>query len=136
MKRGVVKIALGLMLSIGFIGCTASGEVYEDPGMTMEQRERATPAEFIVVNAEYDDELLGTSNITGTLQNTASRTNYKDVMITVNYYDEAGNLLGSNNYTVADDLAIGETEGFKVEVQPPDNTENVTWSVTGASPME
>ena len=119
-------MALGAMLSIGIVGCSASGEVYEEKEMSVEQRERLNPGDFIVVNAQYDDDVVGKSAISGTLQNKATRTNYQDVMVTVYFYDESGTMVGSNNYSVSQDLSIGETENFKIEVDTPDNTKNVT----------
>lgn len=135
MKRTIWTVALGAMLSMGIAGCSASGEVYEETEMTTEQRERLNPADFIVVNAQYDADLLGKSSISGTLENKATRTNYQDVMITVYFYDESGSMLGSENYSVSQDLSIGESENFEIEVKTPDNTKNVTWSVTGANPL-
>lgn len=135
MRRTVLTVALGLAISAGIVGCSASGEVYEEREMTVEQRERINPAEFIVVNAQYDHDLIGESSITGTLMNKAVRTNYRDVMVTVYYYDDAGGMVGSNNYVVSQDLSIGETENFKIKIDTPDNTKNVTWSITGANPL-
>lgn len=135
MKRTIWTVALGAMLSIGIAGCSASGEVYEETEMTTEQRERMNPADFIVVNAQYDADLLGRSSISGTLENKATTTNYQDVMITVYFYDDAGSMLGSKNYSVSQDLSIGENENFEIEVDTPENTKNVTWSVTGANPL-
>ena len=135
MKRTLLTVALGAMLSIGIVGCSASGEVYEEKEMSVEQRERLNPGDFIVVNAQYDDDVVGKSAISGTLQNKATRTNYQDVMVTVYFYDESGTMVGSNNYSVSQDLSIGETENFKIEVDTPDNTKNVTWSITGANPL-
>lgn len=135
MKRAVLTLAIGLMLGAGLAGCSASGEVYEERDMSVEQRERVNPSEFIVVNAQYDSDVVGKSSITGTLYNKATRTNYRDVMITVYFYDEGGTMLGSKNYVVSQDLTVGETENIKVEVDTPDNTKNVTWSVTGANPI-
>ena len=135
MRRAVLTVALGLMLSAGFVGCSASGEVYEEHDMSVEQRERINPSEFIVVNAQYDDDVLGASDITGTLYNKATKTNYKDVMVTVYFYDESGSMIGSKNYAVSQDLNVGETENFKIKVDTPDHTKNVTWSITGANPL-
>lgn len=135
MRRAVLTVALGLMLSAGFVGCSASGEVYEERDMSVEQRERINPSEFIVVNAQYDNDVLGASDITGTLYNKATKTNYKDVMVTVYFYDESGSMIGSKNYAVSQDLNVGETENFKIKVDTPDHTKNVTWSITGANPL-
>jgi hypothetical protein len=135
MRRAVLTVALGLMLGAGFVGCSASGEVYEEREMTVEQRERINPSEFIVVNAQYDHNVIGANEISGTLYNKATRTNYKDVMVTVYFYDESGTALGSKNYAVSQDLSVGETENFKIKVDSPDHTKNVTWSVTGANPL-
>jgi hypothetical protein len=135
MKRAVLTLAMGLMLGAGLVGCSASGEVYEERDMSVEQRERVNPSEFIVVNAQYDNDLIGKSSISGTLFNKATRTNYRDVMITVYFYDEGGTMLGSKNYVVSQDLTVGETENIKVDVDTPDHTKNVTWSITGANPI-
>jgi hypothetical protein len=135
MKRIILNIAMALALSAGIAGCSASGEVYEEKELSVEQRERVNPSEFIVVNAQYDHDVIGESSITGTLQSKAVKTSYQDVMITVYFYDESGTMVGSNNYVVSQDLSIGETENFKVKVDTPDNTKNVTWSITGANPL-
>ena len=56
-------------------------------------------------------------------------------MITVYFYDDSGSMIGSKNYAVSQDLNVGETENFKIKVDAPDHTKNVTWSITGANPM-
>ena len=75
MRRAVLTVALGLMLSAGFVGCSASGEVTEEREMSVEQRERINPSNFIAVNAQYDHDVIGASDIRGTLYNKEKKTN-------------------------------------------------------------
>lgn len=80
--------------------------------MSMEQYELAHPEEFVTVEASSRLNAGGKWVIEGTLKNSSSAANFKDVQLTVSFYNESNDLLGSENHTLNEMLSPGDLSGF------------------------
>ena len=80
--------------------------------ISMEQYELSHPEEFVTVEATSRKNSSQKWVIEGTVKNSSSAANFKDVQLTVSFYNESNDLLGSENYTVKEVLSPGDLSGF------------------------
>jgi hypothetical protein len=133
MKKSIAIFILSICFGLGMTGCGSSNST-TDSKMSLEDQEKATPASYITVAANYDHDAIGESSIEGSLTNKATIADYKDVVIRVDFYNKDKAVIGNQTVTVNESIPSGETKLFKAKFRTPDGTENVNWVVLGATP--
>lgn len=68
----------------------------------------------------------------GKLYNTSSYMEYKDVLVKADLYDDKGNVIDSQTFTVKKDVEKGETENFTEPLKPVARVSNVIYNVVCA----
>jgi uncharacterized membrane protein len=125
MKRLWTMIALGaaLGLSVTFtsVSANAGGKIAND-----------NAAYDLTVQAEFDHDELGDSELKGTLFNTSVVNAYDDVVLNVDFFDDQNVLIDTQYFTLDEDLEAGEDEDFRVRIQAPEGTESASWMISSA----
>lgn len=124
---------LSIAIGFGITGCGSSSSTTENK-MSLEDQEKANPANFLTVQATYDHDAIGESSIDGSITNKASIADYRDVVLRIDFYNKDKAVIGNQTVTVNESIPNGETKLFKAKFKTPDDTENVNWTVIGATP--
>lgn len=99
----------------------------------LEDRERLNPGAFLVATGTYKPDLSLTKwRITGCIDNTAKHTNYKDVVVKINFYSRSNSVIGSKQIVMRDYLSFGTKKEFDLEVDRPAGSVTCGWQAVGA----
>ena len=120
MKKLFASIAMGAALMLS-IPVTAMGDnpVTSNNG-----------ADDILLSGELTND--GKPEISGTLFNTSDKTSYDDVVICVDYYDQDHHVIGTENYTIRQDVEQGENEDFSITLNAPEGMFTADYNVLAA----
>ena len=125
MKKLWGMIALGAALGLSglFTPASANGIKGMDENDAMYD---------ITVQAQFDHDEMGDSELKGTLFNTSDEATYDDVVLNVDFYDDQNTLIHTQYFTVDEDVAEGEDEDFRIKIEAPEGTESASWTVWSA----
>ena len=128
-----------LLISCGRSGggesySAAPGESdYHDAKMTVAQREKSYPTEFLDVDGTFREALVGGDFVLkGTIKNRATSVTYKDIKVEINYYSKTNSLIGSETKVFYEFIKPGGVIEFKEKVWAPDGAASVGLNVIGA----
>ena len=147
-KSGLSKNLLRLaLIAVGVVGgfyiITYLVDNYFDPPpptymeqkMSIEQTENADPLRFLSAAGEYNSSFWGTElKIRGTITNTATVADYKDVTIQVTYYSKTKSVLGTKDYTLYEIYQPNTVTPFRLDIANFDNVNTINWKVVRALP--
>jgi hypothetical protein len=85
---------------------------YQSEHMSMEQYELAHPEEFVTVEATSRKNSTEKWVIEGSVKNFSHTTNFRNVQLTVSFYNAEKDLLGSEHHTIREELTPGDRSGF------------------------
>jgi hypothetical protein len=68
---------------------------------------------------------LNSGHIEGTLTSNASKTDYANIVLIVQYHSEDGTKLGTERIVEFNILKAGESRTFKHIINPPSSTQNL-----------
>lgn len=105
-------LALSTACDSGYADGTSS---YEDAKLTLEQQENLYPLSFITTDGTYRKNLIGEWVMEGSVTSTAAVANYKDVVLTINYYSKTNTLIGSEHHTLYEYLTPGNSLKYKIK---------------------
>jgi hypothetical protein len=114
----MIALSVALGLSTGYAGNGNNIKTTDDCEMSS----------VISVNAKYDHDAIGKSELTGSLTN-SSEQDYKNVNIRVDFLNDKQEMIGSHVVQVNEDVEAGETEDFQFELNDPKGTETARWTV-------
>lgn len=129
-----------LLLLISFIALASCN--YNDKNASkgakesVEEREKKTPENYLSVSGHDRHNLFGQTVVKGTVTNKATAVSYKDAEVKLDFYSKTGTLLESDNETIYEVLAPGESKNFKTKYFAPKGTDSVALSVTAAKVVE
>lgn len=96
--------------------------------------EKTNPENYLRTDGTYKKNFWGDRvTIKGTVTNSASHTNYKDVKIRVDFYSRTKSVITSKLYVVYDYFPYGMTKSFELKVDIPSNMETCGWEATYAT---
>lgn len=104
------------------------------PIRTLPDPEHLNPTTYLQAGGTYRTNFWLTKfDVSGTVSNTALHTNYKDVVVTVNFYSRTNTLLTSKSYTLYDFFPYGVQKGFFLSVDRPAAAATCGWQISGAT---
>jgi GYF domain 2 len=107
---------------------------FSPPALSVVDQERVNPATFLSAAGQYKPNFWLTKwTITGSVSNVAAHTNYKDVIIQVNYLSRTNSVIDSKRYVLYDYFPYGLKKGFNLEVPRPAAAMSCGLQVVGAS---
>jgi hypothetical protein len=96
--------------------------------------ERSFPKSFLAVGGTYRPNFWGTKEeISGTVTNKATHTNYKDVHINVIFYSQTNSVISNQEYIIYDYFPYGSTRAFSLKVDKPNAAATCGWIAVGAT---
>ncbi len=95
-------------------------------------RELLNPGAFLVATGTYKPDLSLTKwRISGCIDNTAKHTNYKDVVVQLNFYSRANTIIDSKQCVLKDYFSFGTKKEFDLEVDRPLGSVTCAWQAVG-----
>ncbi len=109
-----MKWTILLLLTFGFSNC--------DDGKRV-PAEHANPTAFLSNKGEpWNNE---SDYIEGTLTNSASKTDYLNIVLIVEFYNVKGDKIGTERIVEFEILKHGDTRKYKHNIHPPDLADNL-----------
>ncbi len=107
---------------------------YQEEKMSIKEKERAYPTDFLSADGTYRENLLGDKlKVNGVIENNATVATYKDAIVRVTYYSKSNTNLGSEDYTIWEVFKPHSTTTFKLKIQNYSNVKSIGWDVIDAS---
>jgi hypothetical protein len=105
------------------------------PALSAVDQERANPSAFLsAVGGTYKPNFWQTKwEISGSVNNVANHTNYKDVIIQVSFISRTNSVIDTKRFVLYDYFPYGLKKGFNLEVEKPAAAATCGWQVVGAS---
>ena len=85
---------------------------YQTEQLSTGEYESQNPHEFVSTEFEYRQNHAGKWVIEGSIRNFASEAHFEDMQLAISYYTEASTLIGTDNYTIDEQLTPGDRTGF------------------------
>lgn len=98
------------------------------------EAEKATTS--IKAEVNWRKNLIGETVLTGTLNNTASTTTFKDPVILVTWLSKKNEILGETSYPLHEYIAAGKNVSYKLKVKVPFKYNDVSISVKSATTVQ
>ena len=91
--------------------------------------------QFLSTNGTYHDQFIGSKVVLeGTITNSATLANFKDVVLEVKYYTKTKTFISSENIIIYEYFPARNSKSFKIKRDAPNRTASVGWSIVGATP--
>lgn len=95
--------------------------------------EKANPEVFLNATGTYNKNFWGNKFvIEGTVTNSASHTNYKDVVIEVLLYSSTKSVIETKRFVLYDYFPYGQTKTFKLKFDCPKSAVSCGWDAASA----
>jgi hypothetical protein len=132
-----IVVTFLIILSIGFIADYSNksngSDTYKESIMTIGEMEAADPATYLNATGTYKPTFLGDQlKINGIIENKATVTNYKDVVIEVIFYSKTQSEIARESYTIYDFFGPNTKKEFKLKVKNYSNVETIGLNVESA----
>lgn len=144
MRKLCVRGMWGLMCAGGLLlgGCNGggssssylggSGGSYEAAELTLEEKERMNPVDFLSMEGTYRTNLIGEYVMEGTIRSSARVAVYKDVQVQVDFVSKTGTVIGTKYATVYEFVRPGSGVRYKIKMDGYRGTSKVSMGVVGA----
>lgn len=110
-------------------------ESYQEKVMTVEEIERANPAQFLDASGTYKETFFGDKvRVHGTITNNATVAGYKDVVVEIIFYSATETELDRKQYTIYDFFPAHQTKSFELKIVKPQACEKLGWNAVNATP--
>ncbi len=96
-------------------------------------KEAEKPTTSIKAKISWRKNLIGETVLTGTLNNTASNTNFKDPVILVTWLSKTNTILGETSYPLNEYIEAGKSVSYKLKVKVPFKYGDINVSVKSAA---
>jgi hypothetical protein len=120
-----------ILLILGLASCNL-GSPYQKTKMTLKEKEKQNPLEFLSTNGTYRTNLIGEWVIEGTVNNSATIATYKDIVLTVRFLSKTNTLLGSEEHVIYEYFPAGQTKEFKIKTYGFEATEKIALNIESA----
>ena len=111
---------------------SASNNKYEQTKQSLEEVEKASPKQFLIVKSHDKKNLLGQTVVKGTISNTAKICTYKDIEVQLSFYSKTGTLLEQDKETIFETIAPGTIQSFKTKYFAPKGTDSIALAIVKA----
>lgn len=130
-----VQVLAGLLLIV-MILVFVGGRSGNNPVITpFTDQEKAHPAVYLKTDGTYRPNFWQTKwNIEGSISSFATHTNYKDVVLKVDFYSQTNSVIQEKFYTIYDYFPYGLKKAFAFSVDRPSAAVKMGWQVFGATP--
>ena len=91
----------------------------------LEANEKNNPLTYLEVNSSYEKSIIGQWLIQGTITSNTKMCAYKDVVVIISYYNEAGLRLGAIQRTIEEDFGPGNTKMFRFVEEGLPSTDSI-----------
>lgn len=138
--------AVGALIIIGMViygtmnkndgGTTATDtKSYKEKVMTVEEIERAQPANFLSAGGTYNENFWGDKlKVHGKIKNNATVASYKDAVVKVTYYSKTMTALGSKEYTIYENFPPHSEVNFELKIDNFKELNSIGMDVISAIP--
>lgn len=107
-----------------------------DSPKKLRQKEVENPAVCIKGDLSWRKNLVGETVLKGTLNNSATQTNFKDPVILITWLSKTNTALGTTSYPLYEYLAAGKTIPYKLKVKAPFKYSDARIAVESATPIK
>lgn len=108
-------------------------EHFYEETLSLEEIEKIKTGEFIDASGTYRENLWGNKIIiNGTIESTATHTNYKNITIEFKFYGKTDAIIKKERHIVYDYLPSGSVKKFKMEIANVKNFESLGWDAVKA----
>ena len=133
----LIVTAFLIVVALGFItnysNDSGTPPSYEESLMTIAEIESFGPIDYLNADGTYNKTVLGDQiKINGQINNKATVTTYKDVVIEVVFYSKTNSEVGRENYTIYDFFEPNSKKDFTLQVKNYSNVETIGWEVASA----
>lgn len=130
----LIIVCITIFAFVDYMNEKYSGSSYEESIMTIGEMEVADPSLYLNTTGTYKPTFLGDQlKINGVIENKATVTNYKDVVIEVIFYSKTNSEIAREQYTIYDFFAPNTKKEFKLKVKNYSNVNTIGWNVFNAS---
>jgi hypothetical protein len=136
-----MKYLLPAAILFSIYGCTgssenttASTEMYQSAKVTIEDRERQNPLEFISIHGTYRQNLIGEWVVEGNIQSFATAVTYKDVHLRFHFYTNTGTEIGSIDRTIIKFFPPSGQEHYKFKLDGTSGSASIKNELIEATP--
>lgn len=130
----LIIVFVAIIAFVDYMNAKNSGSSYEESIMTIGEMEVADPSSYLNTTGTYKPTFLGDQlKINGIIENKATVTNYKDVVIEVIFYSKTNSEIAREQYTIYDFFAPNTKKEFKLKVKNYSNVETIGWKVFNAT---
>lgn len=137
LKAIVITLALfAIIMAIAdhYSQKSKSAPTYEESVMTIAETEAAYPTNYLEAGGTYRENFLGDKlKIDGYIQNNATVTTYKDVVIEVTYYSKTDTNMGTENFTIYEFFPPTSKKPFNLKIKNYSNISKIGWKVINAT---
>lgn len=132
-----IVVTFLIIIAIGFIvdytNRSNPSDSYTESIMTIGEMEAADPSTYLDATGTYKTTFLGDKlKINGIIENKATVTNYKDVIVEVIFYSKTDSEIAREQYTIYDFFGPNTKKEFKLKVNNYSNVKTIGWDVVSA----
>lgn len=99
-------------------------------------KEQQSPSEYITHKGVWRENFWGLKVLEGTLSNSATMANFKDIVLTVTWLTKTETELKTENYTIYEYVQAGKSINYKLKVNAPSATAGVRIGIDSATPVD
>jgi hypothetical protein len=131
---GILIIVLFVIFAFAdYMNEKNSSPTYEESIMTIGEMEAVEPSTYLNATGTYKATFLGDQlKINGIIENKATVTNYKDVIIEVIFYSKTDSEIAREKYTIYDFFGPNTKKEFKLKVKNYSNVNTIGLDVVNA----
>ena len=130
----LIIVCIAIFAFIDYMNEKYSGSSYEESIMTIGEMEAADPSSYLNATGTYKPTFLGDQlKINGVIENKATVTHFKDVIVEVIFYSKTNSEIAREQYTIYDFFAPNTKKEFKLKVKNYSNVETIGWNVFNAT---
>jgi hypothetical protein len=130
----LIIVFIAIFAFVDYMNEKNSGSSYEESIMTIAEIEAIDPSSYLNASGTYKATFLGDQlKINGIIENKATVTNYRDVIIEVIFYSKTASKIGREQYTIYDFFGPNSKKDFELKVKNYSNVETIGLDVVNAS---
>lgn len=134
----ILLIVIAIMICIAIVSelienRNSSSPTYEESVMTIAEMEEANPIDYLESGGQYKENFFGDKlKVEGYIENKATVTTYKDVVIEITYYSKTNSPMKIDNYTIFEFFEPTSKKPFKLKINNYSDINSIGWRIVGA----
>lgn len=152
-KSPLISVVLAVLVTIGTItffanqsSSNAANEISEAPSPIIEKSpeelrqellltEQQSPTSYLQSQATMRENLIGETVLEGTISNSSTLANFKDIVLNVTWLSKTDTELKTDQFSVYEFIEAGKSVSFKIKTYAPSATDRVKIEVFSATPV-